>query len=196
MGCFLLWSQLTILEATMTMKVLFTERQIQSAVQRIAMEISTEFEGQDIILVCVLKGSIIFTSDLVREIERISMGDKGVTSCRLEFMRASSYGDSQEPGDVEITLDVDHSLRGQNVILVEDIADTCQTLARLIALLMIKEPAELRTAVLLTKPHKHQREVLMDYVGFAGDESVGFVVGYGMDNAGTMRGLPHIGQIE
>ena len=179
----------------MALRKLFSEQQIHDAVLRIAQEISRDFRDQDITLVCVLKGSFLFTADLARAIERIAASGKWVKTCRIEFMRASSYGDSEEPGDVEIKLDLDRSLRGLNVILVEDIADTCQTLAKLQAHLALKGPHDLRTAVLLTKPHKHEVEVQMDYVGIVGD-GVGFVVGYGMDNAGTMRGLPYIGVIE
>lgn len=177
-------------------RILFDERQIETAVRRIAKQIAEEFRGQEVVLVCVLKGAFIFAADLMRQIEWYSVNG-GVTSCRIEFMRASSYGDSHEPGDVKVTLDVEHSLRGQNVILVEDIADTLHTLARLQTLMHGKEPKTLRTAVLLTKPHRHQRDdVTIDYIGFVGD-GVGFVVGYGMDDTGGIRrGLPYIGLAE
>ncbi len=176
----------------MTTKILYTESDIHAAVERIASEISRDFAGEDILLVCILKGSIIFTADLAREIELISLEGKGVNSCRIDFMRASSYGDSEEPGDVELKLDLDRSVRGENVILIEDVADTLHTLARLQRHIRSKEPASLKTAVLLTKPHNHQRDdVHMDYVGIVG-HGAGFVIGYGMDDAGKLRGLPHI----
>lgn len=176
--------------------VLFHERSIAKAVNRVARSISRDFCGQDIVLVIVLKGAFIFGADLVRSLEKIAAQGQGVASCRVEFMRASSYHDAQVPGEVKIELDVSHSLRDQNVVLVEDIGDTLHTLAHLIAHLKTKEPRALCSAVLLTKPHKHERkDVKIDYVGIVGD-GVGFVVGYGMDHKGAKRGLPYIGQVE
>lgn len=178
----------------MAHRILLNELQISQAVRQIAVQISKDFEGQEVVLVCVLKGAFIFAADLMRDIERLS-GDGGVASCRIEFMRTSSYGDAQTPGEVKIELDVGHSLRGLNVIIVEDVADTLHTLAHLLAHLRAKGPKDLRTAVLLTKPHNHQRtDVVIDYVGIMG--GVGFVVGYGMDEVGARRGLPYIAVIE
>jgi hypoxanthine phosphoribosyltransferase len=176
-------------------KALFDERQIGEAVNDVARRISEDFKGQDILLVVILKGAFVFGADLARAIERIAQGGGGVVSCRVEFMRTSSYGDAQEPGEVKIELDVGRSLRDQNVIIVDDVGDTLHTLAHLIAHLQTKGPKVLRTAVLLTKPHKHQRDdVVVDYVGIVGNE-VGFVVGYGMDDQGKLRGLPHIADV-
>lgn len=180
----------------MSRPVLFNEREIAQAVQDVARRISNDFRRQDILLVIVLKGAFIFGSDLARAIEEISAHGEGVASCRIEFMRASSYHDAQTPGEVKIELDVGHSLREQNVIIVEDIGDTLHTLVHLIAHLQTKGPKTLRTAVLLTKPHKHQCDnVVIDYIGIVGD-GVGFVVGYGMDDQGKLRGLPHIALVE
>lgn len=177
------------------LKVLFDESRIAQAVATVAREISEDFRGQDILLVIVLKGAFVFGADLVRAIERIAAQNEGVASCRVEFMRTSSYEDAQEPGEVRILLDVDRSLRDQNVILVDDVGDTMHTFSHLIAHLRTKGPKVLRTAVLLTKPHRHQRDVVLDYVGIVGT-GVGFVVGYGMDDQGTKRGLPYIGEVE
>jgi hypoxanthine phosphoribosyltransferase len=172
--------------------MLYTEETIQEAVHKIARQITEDYRGQDILLVCILKGSIIFTADLAREIERIAEAEGGVRTCRIDFMRTSAYGDSTTPGDVRIILDLDRSVRGENVILIEDVADTLHTLARLQAHIRAKQPASLKTAVLLTKPHNHERDdVPLDYVGIVGT-GAGFVIGYGMDDAGTKRGLPFI----
>lgn len=176
----------------MSTEILYTEETIQTAVRQIAKQITADYLGQDILLVCILKGSIIFTADLAREIERIALEGSGVASCRIDFMRTSAYGDSMAPGDVELKLDLDRSVRGENVILIEDVADTLHTLARLQSHIRAKMPASLKVAVLLTKPHNHRRkDVDIDYVGIVG-EGAGFVVGYGMDDAGKLRGLPHI----
>lgn len=176
----------------MPSRVLYSEGAIASAVKRIAIQITEDFRGQEIMLVCVLRGAFVFAADLLREIERLSPYN-GVAACRIEFMQASSYKESTVPGDVEIKLDLVRSLKDQNVILVDDVADTLQTLAYLRAHVLAKGPKVLRTAVLLTKPHKHQRkDVPIDYIGFEGDKEVGFVVGYGMDDAGARRGLPYI----
>lgn len=180
----------------MSIPVLFSEDAIQAAVRHVAEKITTDFRGQDILLVCVLKGSLMFTADLARAIERLALNGDGVASCRIDFVRASSYGDSQEPGDVELKLDLDRSVHGENVIIIEDVADTLHTLARMQAHIRSKKPASLKTAVLLTKPHNHQRDdVSIDYMGFRG-EGVSFVVGYGMDDQGKLRGLPYIGLVQ
>lgn len=177
-------------------EVLFDEARIAQAVQEVAQAISNDFRRQDILLVVILKGAFVFAADLVRAIEGIAAQGTGVASCRVEFMRTSSYGDAQEPGEVKIELDVSRSLREQNVIIVDDVGDTLHTLAHLIAHLQTKGPKTLRTAVLLTKPHRHERtDVEIDYVGIVGD-GVGFVVGYGMDNQGLQRGLPYIGEVK
>ncbi len=179
----------------MAQRILYNELQISQAVRRVAMQIGEDFQGQEVVLVCVLKGAFIFAADLMRDIERL-LGDGGVVSCRIEFMRTSSYHDAQTPGEVKIELDVGHSLRDQNVIIVDEVADSLHTLAHLLAHLRAKGPKTLRTAVLLTKPHKHQREdVVIDYVGIVG-EGVGFVIGYGMDAKGKLRGLPYIAVVE
>ncbi|MBI4592099.1 hypoxanthine phosphoribosyltransferase [Candidatus Uhrbacteria bacterium] len=177
-------------------EILYDEATIAQAVEEVAQTISNDFRGQDILLVVILKGAFVFAADLLRAIERIATQCNGVASCRVEFMRTSSYGDAQVPGEVKIELDVGHSLRDQNVIIVDDVGDTLHTLAHLIAHLQTKGPKTLRTAVLLTKPHRHERaDVTLDYVGIVGD-GVGFVVGYGMDDKGLLRGLPYIGEVK
>lgn len=168
--------------ATPQMKVLLTRDQISRRVEEMGAEITRDFAGQPVVLVAVLKGATIFLSDLSRHIELESYFD---------FFGISSYRDrTRNTGEVKLTKDVDHSLEGKNVILVEDILDTGLTLTYLKDVIAAHKPQMLRVAALLDKPARRVVPVRADYVGFEIPNE--FVVGYGLDYAGRYRNLSDV----
>ena len=173
-------------EKTIAPKILIPEVKIQARVEEMAQEIMNDYIGREITAVCVLKGSFIFYSDILRRIDL-------PTNC--EFLGVSSYGDKKvSSGEVKVTLDINEPLEGKHVIIFEDIVDSGLTLSYLVNSLRSRRPASLRVCALLMKPEKMRIDVPVDYVGFKiGSE---YVVGYGMDDAGKHRGLPYIGYIE
>jgi hypoxanthine phosphoribosyltransferase len=167
--------------------VYLSESLIKSRVQDLADRIRHDYQGKEITVVCTLKGSIVFFSDLIRLL-------KIPVNC--EFLRVSSYGSQTvSTGEVRVTLDLNEPLHGKHVLLVEDIVDTGLTLDFLTAKLMAKKPASLKTATLLLKPEALRTTGLrLDYIGFEIPNK--FVVGYGLDYAEKFRGLPYIGILE
>lgn len=164
------------------MKVLLGAEQIQRRVADLAREIEREYpEADEIHLVGVLKGGFVFMSDLVR-----SMSSR-VT---LDFIAVSSYQGTRSTGEVRLMKDVDASLSGRHVIIVEDIVDTGLTLTYLQDILRARAPRSLRSACLLSKPSRRLIDVKVEYVGFTIEDK--FVVGYGLDYAEKYRNLPHI----
>ncbi len=164
------------------MKVLLTREQISKRVAEMGAEITRDFAGQPVTLVAVLKGATIFLSDLSRHIQLESYFD---------FFGISSYRDrTRNTGEVKLTKDVDHSLEGKNVILVEDILDTGLTLTYLKDVIAAHKPQMLRVAALLDKPARRVVPVRADYVGFEIPNE--FVVGYGLDYAGRYRNLSDV----
>ncbi len=183
------------------LKVLITREQIAARIAEMGVKIAADSAGEAVIFVAVLKGAAIFLSDLVRQVQ---------VDATFEFIGVSSYGnrveaqqpDSQQPdppptrrawdstGEVRVTKDVDQSLRGANVILVEDILDTGLTLTFLKRHLLAHEPKSLRVAVLLDKPSRRKSSVEAEYVGFTIPDE--FVVGYGLDYAERYRNLPDV----
>jgi len=168
------------------LKRLFSKKEIEEAVQRLASRMEKDFENKEIIFVCLLKGSFIFTSDLVRHIKNPSI---------IDFMRVSSYGKgTQSKGAITITKDLEEDIQGKNVILVEDIIDSGLTLKYIRDMLMAKEPKSLKICALVDKRARRVVEVEGDYVGFTIED--GFIVGYGIDYAERYRNLPDIYVIE
>src|SRR5438309_6941047 len=176
----------------MDLKLLISSKQIAERVAAMAKQITADGNGEPVIFVGVLKGAAIFLSDLVRQVE---------VDATFEFIAVSSYGNRPTPtqelrrawdstGEVRLTKDVDQSLRGKNVILVEDILDTGLTLSFLKRLLMGHQPKTFRIAVLLDKPSRRKMAVDVDYIGFAIPDE--FVVGYGLDYAERYRNLPDV----
>jgi hypoxanthine phosphoribosyltransferase len=174
------------------LKVLLSRQKIAERIADMAKQIATDAKGEPVIFVGVLKGAAIFLSDLVRQVD---------VDATFEFIAVSSYGNRPSPtdelrrawdstGEVRLTKDVDQSLRGKNVILVEDILDTGLTLTFLKRLLLGHQPKTFRVAVLLDKPSRRKMPVEVDYVGFAIPDE--FVVGYGLDFAERYRNLPDI----
>lgn len=164
------------------LKVLFSREQIATRVAELGRQISEDFAGQPVVLIGVLKGAAIFLSDLSRQITLDSTFD---------FIAVSSYGNQkQNSGEVKLLKDVDQSMEGKNVILVEDILDTGLTLSYLKKLIMAHHPRAFRIAALLDKKCRRQQPIQADYAGFEIPDE--FVVGYGMDYAERYRNLPDI----
>ncbi len=165
-------------------EILISEQQIQARVAEMAAEIRRDFPDE-VHLIAVLKGAFIFLSDLVRHIP-------GKVS--LDFMSTSSYAKgTTTSGEVKLTKDLDLTLDGRNVIIVEDIVDSGLTLHYLHSILRARNPKTLRTACLLSKPSRRRIDVPVEYVGFTIDDH--FVVGYGLDYEEQYRQLPHIGVV-
>ncbi len=167
-------------------KVLFTEEAIANRVGELGALISEEYAGKEPVLVCILKGSVIFTADLMRSIN---------IPCTCDFIAASSYGDSAtSSGNVRIRKDLDSDIEGRHVIIVEDILDSGVTLAHIKGLLSSRKPASLKICTLLEKRTGKKAPVTADYVGFECPNA--FVVGYGLDFAEKYRNLPYIGSLK
>lgn len=167
-------------------KILVPEVRIQARIQEMAQEINRDFQGKEITAICILKGSFIFFSDIIRSIE---------TPLTCEFLGVSSYGNKMvSSGEVKVTLDINEPLENRHVIVFEDIVDSGLTLSYILNSLRARKPASLKSCSLLMKPESLKTKVEVDYVGFKiGNE---FVVGYGIDYAGKYRGLPYIGYLE
>ncbi len=166
-------------------EILLTEAQIRQRVRELAEEIRRDFPD-DLHLIAVLKGAFMFLSDLIRHIS-------GPVS--LDFMAVSSYAKgTTSSGEVRLLKDLDTTLDGRNVVIVEDIVDTGLTLLYLQEILRARNPRSLRTACLLSKPSRRQVNVKVEYTGFSIDDH--FVVGYGLDFAEQYRNLPHIAVLE
>ena len=166
-------------------KVLFTEQEIAERVAALGREINRDYQGKDLLVVGILKGSFIFMADLVR---RIGL------PLEIDFMAAKSYGDGTHPGELRVIKDLDKPLKGRHVLIVEDILDTGQTLKALYKMLEVRGAASLRTCAFLDKPSRRINDMQADYVGYGIDDY--FVVGYGLDFAEKYRDLPYIGMIE
>ena len=161
------------------LKILIRNSAIQKRVRDVAKQITRDFRGQRLHLVGVLKGACIFLSDLIRHID---------LDTSIDFMSVASYGKGQRSsGEVRLIKDLDTSIEGMNVILVEDILDTGLTLSYLVRILQQRKPKVLRVAALLDKPSRRIMDVKADYVGFEIPNE--FVVGYGLDYAERYRNL-------
>jgi len=167
-------------------KTLFNAEQISERVQEIARLLTQDYTDTTLTVICTLRGSFIFFSDLIRELD---------IPVVCEFLGISSYGNEmQSSGQVKVTLDLGDAIAGKHVLIVEDIVDSGVTLNFLLSTLRARNPASLRTCALLVKPEKIETPVSVDYVGFEiGNE---FVVGYGLDYAQNYRGLPYLASLE
>lgn len=167
-------------------KVLFSEEQLKSAVEKIAGEINRDYEGKEPVLIGILKGSVVFMADLMREIS---------VDCTTDFMSVSSYGGGTETsGSVRIRKDLDRSITGKDVIVIEDILDSGTTLSHLLEILEVRRPNSLKLCVLLDKPERRVTPVKYDYVGLTVPDE--FIVGYGLDYDEKYRNLPYIGVLK
>ena len=169
-----------------TVRELISEENVVARIKEIAEQINKDFEGQSVTLVCILKGSIFFTTELAKYIK---------VPVVIDFMQCSSYGaDTKSSGIVKLAKDLDEPLMGKHVILIEDIIDSGRTLSHLVKLLSQRDPASLTLCTLLDKPSRRVVEVDVKYTGFEIPDE--FVVGYGLDYAQKMRNLPYIGVVE
>src|SRR5687767_9836269 len=165
------------------LEVLFSQQQIADRIRELGAEISRDYAEKDLVLVSVLKGSCIFLADLMRAID---------LRLTIDFMSVSSYkNEMQSSGDVEILKDLSNSIRGKDVLVVEDIIDTGLTLSRLLDILGSRGANSIKLASFLDKPEPRiKTELSIDYTGFVVPNK--FVVGYGLDAAGRYRNLPFI----
>ena len=165
---------------------LISEDLIDTKVRQLGERISREYSGKSVHLICVLKGSIFFFSDLAKRIK---------VPVTMDFMSVSSYGSGTESkGDVRIKKDLDDSIKGKHVIVVEDIVDSGYTLSKIIPILKNREPASLEVATLLDKPDRRSVDVEVKYTCFNIPDE--FVVGYGLDYDQKYRDLPYVGVIK
>lgn len=163
--------------------ILFTQEDLNKRVTELADAINRDYEGKNLILISVLRGSFVFMADLVRKIKQ---------PCLIDFMSVSSYGKgSSSSGQVQITKDLSEDISGLDVIVVEDILDSGNTLSYLLRLLEQRHPASIRLCTLLDKPDRRVKPVEVHYSGFTIPDA--FVVGYGLDYAERYRNLPYIG---
>ena len=164
-------------------EILLDADAIQKRIAELAAQLSRDYAGKNPLLVCILKGATPFHSDLIRRMD---------IPLAVDFIAVASYGDStKSTGEVKLIKDLDKSVTGQHVVIVEDIVDTGLTLNYLKNLLANREPADIRICALLSKPARRLIDVTIDYLGF--DIPDEFVIGYGLDYAERYRNLPYIG---
>jgi len=162
------------------------EEEVDAKIAELGKKISEDYAGKQVHLICILKGSVFFTCELAKRI---------TVPVSLDFMSVSSYGDgTASSGIVKIAKDLDESLEGKEVIVIEDIIDSGRTLYYLMDVLGKRQPNSLKLCTLLDKPDRRVRDVKVDYVGFEIPDE--FVVGYGLDYAQKYRNLPYIGVVE
>ncbi len=164
-------------------EVLFSEEQLKNRVREIAQQITADYQGKEIMLISVLRGSFVFMADLCRAID---------LPCTVDFMAVSSYGKgTKSSGQVQITKDLSEDISDRHIIVVEDILDSGNTLSYLLKILENRHPASIRLCTLLDKPDRRVKPVEVHYSGFTIPDA--FVVGYGLDYAEKYRNLPYIG---
>ena len=167
-------------------KTMLIEEEIKARVAELGKQIEKDFEGQDLLVVGILKGASVFVADLIRNIN---------LDVNMDFMSVSSYGNAMESsGSVKILKDLDVDIKGKNVLIVEDIIDSGLTLSNLTKELGAREPKSLKICTLLDKPERRKADIPVDYVGFVIEDK--FIVGYGIDYAEKYRNLPYIGIVE
>ena len=163
-------------------EILIEEEPLQARIAELGAEISSEYEGRDLLLVGVLKGAVFFMADLMRELS---------IPCEIDFMAISSYGAATDSsGVVRILKDLDTNIAGRDVLVVEDIIDSGLTLSYLMRSLKARKPASLEICALLTKPERREIDVPVKFVGFEIPNK--FVIGYGLDFAERYRNLPYV----
>ena len=167
-------------------KVLISEEEVDARIRELGEKISKEYEGKQIHLICVLKGGVFFMCELAKRI---------TVPVSMDFMCVGSYGDgTKSSGVVRLAKDLDESIENKEVLIVEDIIDSGNTLYYLMDVLRQRQPASLRLCTLLDKPDRRVKDVHVDWTGFEIPDE--FVVGYGLDYAQKYRNLPYIGVVE
>ena len=166
-----------------TVRVMISEEEVEARIAEMARQISADYEGRAVHLICILKGSVFFSCELAKRL---------TVPVTLDFMSVSSYGDdTKSSGVVRLVKDLDEPLEGKDVIVIEDIIDSGRTLSYLLENLSSRNPKSLRLCTLLDKPDRRVRDVKVDYTGFEIPDE--FVIGYGLDYAQRYRNLPYIG---
>lgn len=164
-------------------EVLYNEDQLRNKIRQMGAEISKDYHGKELILIGVLKGSVVFMADLIREIS---------IPCKMDFMAVSSYGSSTETsGVVRILKDLDFDIQGKNVLIVEDIIDSGVTLKYLIKYLSSRKPNSIEIICLLNKPDRRKVDIDVKYLGYNVPDY--FLVGFGLDFSEKYRNLPYVG---
>ena len=167
-------------------RVLVSEEELHRINVRLGAQITRDYAGKNLLVVGILKGSVLFMADLIREIQ---------LPCKLDFLAVSSYGgDTRSSGVVKIVKDIDIELENYDVLLVEDLLDSGRTLSYVCDMLRTRHPASIRVATLLDKPERRVVDLKADYVGTSVPDE--FVVGYGLDFDQRYRNLPYIGQLK
>ena len=167
-------------------EVLVEAEDLQRRVRELGAEISRDYEGRDLIMIGILKGAVLFIADLMRELE---------VPCEVDFMAVSSYGSATDSsGVVRILKDLDASIEGRDVLLVEDIVDSGLTLHYLLKSLGARDPRSLEVCALLTKPERRRVDLPIKYVGFEIPNR--FAIGYGLDHGQRYRNLPYVAALQ
>lgn len=169
----------------MEVKEYISEKEINKKIKELAKQISKDYKGKNIEVICVLKGAAIFAVELAMKIK---------TNVRFEFIEISSYEGTKSTGKIKVNKDITSSIEGKDVLIVEDIIDTGRTLSYLKEYLLSKNPASLKICTLVDKKEKRLVDVDIDYNGFVIEDK--FIVGHGFDLDGDYRNLPFIGVIE
>jgi hypoxanthine phosphoribosyltransferase len=164
-------------------EVLISHQQIRERTEELGRQITEDYRGKDPLLICILKGGLMFLADLMREVD---------LPLEIDFIAVSSYGYSTESsGVVRILMDLERNIQGRHVLIVEDIIDTGRTLSYIIENLRTRGPASVKVCTLLDKPARRELEIAIDYVGFTIPDR--FVIGYGLDYGEIYRNLPFVG---
>lgn len=167
-------------------RILVTEEELRHTVTRLGRQISADYQGQSLTVICIMKGSLVFTADLIRAIN---------FPIELDFMQASSYGSScVSCGCIDIKRDLEEDVSGKHLLIVEDIIDSGNTLSRLKTLLEKRGAASVKICTMLNKPDRRTADVYIDYEGIRIPDE--FVVGYGLDYAQKYRNLPYVGVLK
>ena len=167
-------------------KILITKERLEERISELGKTISDDYNGKDILCIGILKGSVVFLSDLIRNI---------TNNVSIDFMTVSSYGNSTESsGEIKIRKDLDTDISGKHILIVEDIVDSGITLSRLKKILLERNPASLKICTLLNKPERRTAEIDVDYIGF--DIPNEFIIGYGLDYGEKYRELPFVGVLK
>ena len=167
-------------------RVLLTEEEVNEKIKKIGEQVSKDYAGKSVHMICVLKGGVFFTCELAKRI---------TVPVSMDFMSVSSYGDgTKSSGVVKIAKDLDETLEGKNVLIVEDIIDSGRTLYYLMDILSKRNPKSMKLCTLLDKPERRVKDVKVDYVGFNIPDE--FVVGYGLDYDQRYRNLPYVGVLD
>lgn len=168
--------------------VLYSEEEIKDRIEALAHEIAQEINTENLMVVCLLRGSFIFAADLVRELFRVGVQPQ------VDFMTLSSYSGTESTGEVTVHRDVREDVNGRTVLILDDILETGRTVSAAKDMLLKRGAGDIKVAMLLDKPGKRDKEIEADFVGFTIPDR--FVVGYGLDYDNHFRELPYIGYIE